>query len=60
VTAAGGANDRANESKVQVIRRQPDGGKAIFKVNLKRIKRGKDEDLTLERKDIVVVPESFF
>jgi polysaccharide biosynthesis/export protein len=60
VTAAGGASDRANESKVQIIRRLPDGTKRVFKVNLKRIKHGKDEDMLLERNDIVVVPESFF
>ena len=60
VTAAGGATDRANESKIQVIRRHADGTKQLFKVNLKRIKRGKDEDMILERNDIVVVPESFF
>ncbi len=60
VTKAGGATDRANESRVQVIRRNPDGGKQLFKVNLKKIKRGKDEDMMLQRNDIVVVPESFF
>lgn len=60
VTAAGGVSDRANEGKVRVIRRNPDGSKKVFTVNLKRIKRGKDEDLVLERNDIVVVPESFF
>ncbi len=60
VTAAVGATDRANESKVQVIRRHENGAKEIFKVNLKRIKKGKAEDMLLERNDIVVVPESFF
>lgn len=60
VTAAGGGNDRANEGRVQVIRRHADGTKQLFKVNLKRIKRGRDEDLLLQRDDIVVVPESFF
>ena len=60
VTAAGGGNDRANESRVQIIRRMPDGSKQLFKVNLKRVKRGKDEDMLLQRNDIVVVPESFF
>ena len=60
VTAAGGTTDRANESRVQVIRRLPDGTKRMFKVNLKRIKRGKAEDLLLEPNDVVYVPESFF
>lgn len=60
VTAAGGTTDRANESRVQVIRRLPDGGKALFRVNLKKVKSGKADDMTLQRNDIVVVPESFF
>ncbi len=60
VTAAGGTTDRANESRVQVIRRLPDGTKRMFKVNLKRIKRGRAEDLLLEPNDVVYVPESFF
>ena len=60
VTSAGGATDRANESRVQVIRRDDNGAQKIFKVNLKRIKKGKDLDIPLQRNDIVVVPESFF
>ena len=60
VTAAGGGTDRASEGAVQVIRRLPDGTKKLFKVNLKKIKKGKAEDMILERNDIVVVPESFF
>jgi len=32
----------------------------MFKVNLKRIKRGRAEDLLLEPNDVVYVPESFF
>lgn len=60
VTAAGGTTDRSNERGVQVVRRFPDGTRRVFKVNLKRIKRGRAEDLVLEPNDIVVVPESFF
>ena len=60
ITSAGGTTDRASESRVQVIRRFPDGTKQIFKVNLKRIKRGKKDDMLLEPNDIVVVRESFF
>ncbi|GAB4371078.1 MAG: hypothetical protein Kow0062_06340 [Acidobacteriota bacterium] len=60
VTAAGGSTDRANERDVQVIRRYPDGTRRVFEVNLKRIKRGRADDMVLEPNDIVVVPESFF
>jgi len=60
VTAAGGATDRANESRVNIVRRHEDGTRQVFKVNLNRVKKGKEEDILLEENDIVVVPESFF
>ncbi len=60
VTSAGGASERANESKVKVLRRSTDGTQQVFKVNLKRVKRGTEEDLVLKGNDIVVVPASFF
>ncbi len=60
VTAAGGATDRANESRVNVVRRNSDGTRQVFKVNLNRVKKGKAEDILLEENDTVVVPESFF
>lgn len=62
VTSAGGPTDRANESRVQIIRRTDgkNGAQQLFKVNLKRIKRGKIPDIPLQRNDIVVVSESFF
>ncbi|MFN7965813.1 MAG: polysaccharide biosynthesis/export family protein [Acidobacteriota bacterium] len=60
VTSAGGASERANESKVKVLRRYPDGTQEVFKVNLKRVKRGIEDDLVLKGNDIVVVPASFF
>ncbi len=60
VTAAGGATDRANESRVNVVRRNTDGTRQVFKVNLNRVKKGKEEDILLEENDTVVVPESFF
>jgi polysaccharide export outer membrane protein len=60
VTRAGGVTDRANEKKVQVIRRRSDGSKRIIPVNLRKVKKGKVDDLVLEKDDIVVVPESFF
>jgi len=60
VTAAGGATERANESRVNIVRRQENGTRQVFKVNLNRVKKGKEEDILLEENDIVVVPESFF
>jgi polysaccharide export outer membrane protein len=60
VTLAGGTTDRASQSKVQIIRTGPDGTRVTIPVNLKRVKRGKDEDPVLQRDDLVLVPESFF
>ncbi len=60
VTLAGGTTDRAAESKVQVIRSNPDGTRVTISVNLKKVKRGKAEDPVLHKDDLVLVPESFF
>jgi polysaccharide export outer membrane protein len=60
VTSAGGGTERANESRVKVLRRLEDGTQQTFKVNLKQVKRGSEEDLILQNNDIVVVPTSFF
>jgi polysaccharide export outer membrane protein len=60
ITAAGGTTERANESRVKVHRQLDDGTKQSFTVNLKRIRRGKAEDMQLQRNDIVDVPASFF
>ncbi|UCF67152.1 MAG: SLBB domain-containing protein [Acidobacteriota bacterium] len=60
ITKAGGTTDRANKSKVKVLRRLPDGSERQFKVNLKRIIKGRATDMELQRNDIVVVEESFF
>ncbi|MDQ7006455.1 MAG: polysaccharide biosynthesis/export family protein [Acidobacteriota bacterium] len=60
ITAAGGTTDRANERRVTVIRRLEDGTKRMFKLNLKKIKKGRADDMVLEKNDIVYVPESIF
>lgn len=60
IVSAGGTTDRANESRVQIHRRTPDGQTKTFTVNLKRIKRGKDPDPVLMENDIITVRETFF
>jgi polysaccharide export outer membrane protein len=60
VTMAGGINERGSERRVQVVRQQPDGTARVIPVDLKRIKKGKDPDIALEKNDVVVVPEAFF
>ncbi len=60
ITAAGGATERANLRKVTVIRRMPDGSQLRIPVNLKRVRKGADDDVLLENGDTVVVGEWFF
>ncbi len=60
MTAAGGPTARANLGKVHVIRRLPDGTQQRIDANIKRIRKGRDEDLALQKNDVVVVGEWFF
>jgi polysaccharide export outer membrane protein len=60
IATAGGVTERANETRITVIRRLDDGARQLIRVNLKRIKRGKAQDLPLQAGDTVVVKESFF
>lgn len=60
VTLAGGPTDRAAEKRVQVIRTGADGARLTLAVDLRQVKRGRTEDLVLQKGDIVLVPESFF
>jgi len=60
ITLAGGTTDRASEKRVQILRTGPDGRKTTIPVNLRKIKRGKAEDVVLQKDDVVLVPESYF
>ncbi len=57
ITAAGGPTERANLKKVTVKRRLSDGTEEVIPINAKRIQKGKDPDMPLERNDTVVVGE---
>jgi polysaccharide export outer membrane protein len=60
ITLAGGTTDRAAEKKVTVYRYNAGGERVSFLVNLRLIKRGKEEDPVLQKDDLVLVPEAFF
>ena len=60
VSAAGGPNERANQGKVHIVRRLPDGTQERINVDLKKIRKGKVADIALEKNDTVVVGEWFF
>jgi polysaccharide export outer membrane protein len=60
ITLAGGTTDRASEKRVQILRTGSHGEKTSIPVNLRMIKRGKAEDIVLQKDDVVLVPESYF
>lgn len=57
IAQAGGFLDRARKSSVTVTRREGDG-EVKYKVNVKRILKGKESDFVLQGNDIVHVSES--
>lgn len=60
IAKAGGATDRANLKKVQILRQDTTGTQAVIAVDAHRISRGKGQDPVLHEGDVVVVPETFF
>ncbi|MFQ5890500.1 MAG: polysaccharide biosynthesis/export family protein [Gemmatimonadota bacterium] len=60
IAKAGGTTDRANLKEIQILRQGENGEQTVIRVNLKRVRRGKDPDPALREGDIVVVPETFF
>lgn len=60
VTAAGGPTERGNLGNVKILRRLADGSETRIEVNVKKIRKGKQEDVQLARNDTVIVGEWFF
>jgi polysaccharide export outer membrane protein len=60
VARAGGLNDRASKSGIQIKRRDASGEEKVLKVDLGDILSGKESDFVLQEGDVVVVKESFF
>lgn len=60
VSAAGGPTERANQSKVHIVRRLADGSQQRINLDLKKIRKGKAADVLLVKNDTVVVGEWFF
>ena len=60
VSAAGGPTERANQSKVHIVRRLADGSQERINLDLKKIRKGKAPDVLLIKNDTVVVGEWFF
>ncbi len=60
ITAAGGPDERAKLSSVFIKRRLESGEEQQIRLNLKRIRNGKEADVELQRNDTVVVGDWFF
>lgn len=60
ITAAGGPNERARLSNVFIKRRDAQGQEEQIRLNLKKIKNGKEQDVELQANDTVVVGDWFF
>lgn len=60
ITAAGGPTERGNLGNVVILHRLADGSETRTAVNVKKIRKGKQQDVLLERNDTVIVGEWFF
>jgi len=60
VLRSGGFVRFANRSKIFVLRDRGNGEKQRIDVNIKRVNKATANDVILEPKDIIVVPERFF
>ncbi|HXI04660.1 MAG TPA: polysaccharide biosynthesis/export family protein, partial [Candidatus Saccharimonadales bacterium] len=60
IAKAGGATDRANLKKVQILRKGDGGSQQSILVNLYRVRAGDVSDPPLMDGDVVVVAETFF
>jgi len=62
VAGAGGFTDLASPDRVRIVRRLPDGRTTTIRVRVSRLLsgRGRQEDMTLEANDVIMVPEVLF
>jgi polysaccharide export outer membrane protein len=60
IAKAGGATERANLKKVQILRKDEAGSQRVIAISLQKVRDGKEADLLLRDGDVVVVPETFF
>ncbi len=60
IAAAGGLSERASQKGVVVIRTKAGGAQEMIKVDLKAVRKGKQDNFELENGDSIYVPETFF
>ena len=60
IAAAGGLSERASQKGIVVIRTGASGAQSTTKVDLKAVRKGKQENFLLDSGDSIYVPETFF
>ncbi len=60
IAAAGGLSERASQKGIVVIRTKSGGTQDMIKVDLKAVRKGKQDNFELENGDSIYVPETFF
>jgi len=60
IAAAGGLSERASQKGIVVIRTKAGGVQDMIKVDLKAVRKGKQDNFELENGDSIYVPETFF
>jgi polysaccharide export outer membrane protein len=60
ILRSGGFARFANRKKFSVVRDRGNGDKQVIPVNITDVEKGRQPDIILEPKDIVIVPEKFF
>jgi polysaccharide export outer membrane protein len=60
IAAAGGLSERASQKGIVVIRTHEGGAQETMKVDLKAVRKGKEENFVLQSGDSIYVPETFF
>ena len=60
IAAAGGLSERASQKGIVVIRTHEGGAQEAIKVDLKAVRKGKQDNFVLKSGDSIYVPETFF
>jgi polysaccharide export outer membrane protein len=58
VTAGGGLLPTANTNQVLLLRRKPEGGLLVYKIDLEKVLKNEAPDVFLQRQDVIFVPKT--
>ena len=60
ISEAGGFTPIAAQNRVKIVRAVQDGPEVSLQVDMRKVLEGKEKDVDLEPKDLIVISESFF